>query len=122
MKERRLSCYSRIPLGPSLAGDKTGWAIPDSETDPEVGPNSSPSWTILCIPFMMSQPCHCCRMTLISTALPPEALTKEWTKLGPDTSLTLSAPGKEPLQVIPNQDALLVQDFSLKSGVWHCAW
>ncbi|CAL8463480.1 g3014 [Coccomyxa elongata] len=39
------------------------------------------------------------RMTLISTALPPEALTKEWSKLGPDASLTLTAPGMEPLQV-----------------------
>ena len=113
-------------MGPSLAGDKTGWAIPDSETDPEVGPNSSPSWTILCIPFMMSQPCHCCRMTLISTALPPEALTKEWTKLGPDTSLTLSAPGKEPLQVYPiktlflSRTSHLNQECAIVHGDFYC--
>ena len=39
-----------------------------------------------------------CRMALIETALPPEALDDQWGKLSPDAALTLSFPGKEPLQ------------------------
>ena len=91
----------RIYLGSSLAGDEARWTFPDSETDPKVRQHPSiPAQNIPAFPSWRTiQRCRCCRMTLISTALPPEALTQEWTKLGPDASLTLSAPGKEPLQV-----------------------
>ena len=40
-----------------------------------------------------------CRMTLIVTSLPQEALSNEWGQLSPDAALTLNAPGMEPLHV-----------------------
>lgn len=39
------------------------------------------------------------RMTLILTSLPQEALSNEWGQLSPDASLTLNAPGMDPLHV-----------------------
>ena len=40
-----------------------------------------------------------CRMTLVVTSLPQEALSNEWGQLSPDAALTLNAPGMEPLHV-----------------------
>ncbi len=40
-----------------------------------------------------------CRMTLIVTSLPQEALSNEWGQVSPDAALTLNAPGMDPLHV-----------------------
>ncbi len=55
-------------------------------------------------------------MTLIHTSLPPEALDGDWGKLSPDAALELTAPGKEPLQVL--NDALVMTT----SMITHTAW
>lgn len=46
-----------------------------------------------------------CRMTLIVTSLPQEALSNEWGQVSPDAALTLNAPGMDPLHVPLKQSA-----------------
>lgn len=62
---------------------------------PEISKPLNPT-TTACAP--QTQPVSC-RMTLIVTSLPQEALSNEWGQLSPDAALTLNAPGMDPLHV-----------------------
>lgn len=51
-----------------------------------------------------------CRMALIVTSLPEEAMTNQWGYFAPDVALTLNAPGMDPLHVpLQSPDGLPVE-------------